>query len=164
MDPPRDPDLAVRLFGGRPEHRLALLRAAWPAAVGPDVARRTEVAALDRGILRIKVPDARWQRTLLRLRSDILSRLRSVAGDAAPRSLGFVAGEVAEPRDPPAPPPHPAPASFAPAPPPALVEAAGAIPDPEVRALFLASASRYFERFGSGQKERAGPGAGSATG
>ena len=41
MDTSRDPDFAARLFGGRPDHTLALLRAAWPAAVGPDVARRT---------------------------------------------------------------------------------------------------------------------------
>jgi len=163
MDRPRDPDLAVRLFGGRPEHTLALLRAAWPAAVGADLARRTEVAALDRGILRIKVPDARWQRTLLRLRGDILSRLRSVAGDAAPRGLGFVTGPVAEPRDAALPPP-PLPAPGSAAPPPALVEAARAIPDPDVRARFLASAARYFERFGTGQKDSAGPGPGSAAG
>jgi len=164
MDRPRDPDLASRLFGARPEHTLALLRAAWPAAVGEDLARRTELAALDRGILRIKVPDARWQRILLRMRGDILSRLRSVAGNAAPRGLGFVTGTVAEPSEP-APPtqPPPAPASSAPVPPPALVEAAGAIPDPDVRALFLASASRYLERFGSGQKDGAGPGPGSAV-
>ncbi len=97
MDRTRDPDLAVRLFGSRPEHTLALLRAAWPAAVGPELARRTEVVALDRGILRIKVPDAGWQRSLLRMRGDILSRLRSVAGGAAPRGLGFVVGPVAEP-------------------------------------------------------------------
>ncbi|HSD29342.1 MAG TPA: hypothetical protein VLL75_18710, partial [Vicinamibacteria bacterium] len=99
--------------------------------------------ALDRGILRIKVPDARWQRTLLRLRGDILSRLREVAGGAAPRGLGFVAGEMAEP---PEPAPQPA-AAPAPPPRPGLVEAARAIPDPEVRARFLAAAARYLARF-----------------
>ena len=160
MDRPRDPDLASRLFGARPEHTLALLRAAWPAAVGPEVARRTEVVALDRGILRIKVPDARWQRTLLRLRGTILSRLRSVAGGTAPRGLGFVAGPVAEPPEPTPPPP----VAPAPPPPPGLAEAARAIPDPEVRARFLAAAARYLGRFGSGQKESAGPGNGSSTG
>ncbi|HUL79722.1 MAG TPA: DUF721 domain-containing protein [Vicinamibacteria bacterium] len=157
MDRPRDPDLAARVFGDRPEHTLALLRAAWPAAVGPELARRTEVVALDRGILRIKVPDARWQRTLLRLRGDILSRLRGVAGGAAPRGLGFVAGRVAEQPEPaPSPPPAPVP------PPPSdLVEAAHAIPDPELRARFLVAASRYLGRFG-GQKKRAGAGGGAA--
>jgi hypothetical protein len=130
MDRARDPGLAARLFGSRPEHTLALLRAAWPAAVGPDLARRTEVVAFDRGVLRVKVPDARWQRSLFRMRGDMLSRLRSVAGGAAPRSLGFVVGAVAEP-------PEPAP----------LPPAAAAIPDPEIRARFMDVAARYVERF-----------------
>ena len=154
MDRTRDPDIAARLFGARPEHTLALLRAAWPAAVGPDIARRTEVVALDRGILRIKVPDTRWQRTLLRMRSDILSRLRGVADGAAPRGLGFVVGPVARPPEPvaarPATPPVPVPS--------AVAEAAAAIPDPEVRGRFLAAAARYLGRFA-----RAQAGGGSAS-
>jgi len=160
MDRPRDPDLAARLFGARPEHTLALLKAAWPAAVGPELARRTEVVALDRGILRVKVPDARWQRTLLRLRGDILSRLRSVAGGVAPRGLGFVEGRVAGPPD------AGRPVAVTPPPPlpPALVEAARAISDPDLRDRFLASAARYLGRFGGGQKESAGPASGSTSG
>jgi hypothetical protein len=157
MDRTRDPDLAARLFGARPEHTLALLRTAWPVAVGPELARRTEVAALDRGVLRIKVPDLRWQRTLLRMRADILSRLRSVAGGAAPWGLGFVVGKVAVPPEPvpvpPATPPAAAPSS--------VVEAAAAIPDPEVRTRFLAAAARYLARFGPDQ---ASGGSGSGTG
>ena len=62
MDQARNPDFAQRLFEGLPEPRLALMRAAWPAAVGADVARRTAVVAIDRGVLRIKVPDPGWQR------------------------------------------------------------------------------------------------------
>jgi hypothetical protein len=152
----RDPDFAARIFGDRPEHTLALLRAAWPAAVGPDIARRTEVVALDRGILRIKVPDAGWQRNLQRMRGDILARLRGVAGGAAPRGLGFVAGPV--PHVPQAVPPPPA----APTPPtpPAVTEAAAAIPDAEIRARFVAAAARYLARFGGDQKG-AGPASGS---
>jgi hypothetical protein len=145
---PRDPDLAARLFGGRPEHTLALLRAAWPVAVGPELARRTQVVALDRGVLRIKVEDLRWQRTLLRMRGHILSRLRGVAAGAVPRGLGFVVGPLAPapeplasvpPETPPAPAPH------------AVVEAAAAIADPEVRARFLEAAARYLNRFGPGR-------------
>ena len=158
MDRTRDPDLAARLFGARPEHTLALLRAAWPVAVGPELARRTEVAALDHGVLRVKVDDARWQRTLLRMRADILSRLRGVAAGAAPRGLGFVVGPVV-------PAPEPAPAVAPEAPPArasqALVEAAAAISDPEVRARFLAAAGRYLARFGPGQGS-GGSGSGAA--
>jgi hypothetical protein len=154
MDPTRDPDLAARLFGARPEHRLALLRAAWPAAVGPELARRTEVVALDRGILRVKVPDARWQRSLLRMRGDILARLRSVAGGAAPWGLGFVAGRVPEP---PAPVPPPPPVPTPPAPE-SVLGAADAIPDPETRARFVASAARYLARFRPAQADGGGSG------
>ena len=38
-----DASLARRLFGAVPARTLALVRAAWPRAVGPDLARRTEV-------------------------------------------------------------------------------------------------------------------------
>ena len=145
---PRDPDLAARLFGGRPEHTLALLRSAWPVAVGPELARRTEVAALDHGTLRIKVDDARWQRTLLRMRSQILSRLRAVAAGAAPRGLGFVVGPLAPGADPVLPAPQDPPIATAPR---AVAEAAAAIPDPDVRARFVAAAARYLARFGPGQ-------------
>jgi hypothetical protein len=153
MDRARDPDFARRLFGGRPEHRLALMRAAWPVAVGADLARRTQVVALDRDVLRIKVPDPRWQRTLLRMRADILSRLRGVAGDAAPWALGFVVGPVPEGAEPPAA-PSTRPASSAPRP--ALVDAAGGIADPEIRARFLEVAERYLARFRAGQSDDEG--------
>jgi len=160
MDRPRDPDLAARLFGSKPEHTLALLRAAWPGAVGDELARRTEVVALDRGVLRIKVPDLRWQRSLLRMRGFILARLRRVAGQASPRALGFVTGAVSDPGPATAPaalgaPPAPAPA------PASVAEAALAIPDPEIRAQFLAAAGRYLARFRAGQ---AGSGGSSGSG
>lgn len=161
MDRARDPDFAQRLFGGKPEHRLALMRAAWPAAVGADIARRAEVVAIDRNVLRIKVPDPRWQRTLLRMRGDILSRLRAVAGDAAPRGLGFVVGPVSETEE--ASPALPAAAAVVPRPvPTGVAEAAEGIADRELRARFLDAASLYFSRFGAGQES--GGGSGSARG
>jgi hypothetical protein len=143
MDRPRDPDLAARLFGGSPEHRLALVRCAWTAVVGPELGRRSEVISLDAGLLRVRVPDATWQRTLFRMRWDILARLRSIAGGAAPRSLGFVQGEVkAEPPPAPAAPPARIVEPSA-----ALVAAAAGIEDEELRAAFLAAAARYLGRF-----------------
>jgi len=150
MERPRSPDLAARLFGARPEATLALLRATWPTAVGDELARRSEVVAIDGGVLRVKVPDLRWQRTLLRMRGFILARLARVAGQAAPRRLGFVTGHV-EDRGPTTAPDRPA----APAPPPpaTVAEAARAIPDPEIRAAFLAAAGAYLARFGGPQAE-----------
>ncbi len=144
MDRPRDPDLAARLFGAKPEHTLALLRAAWPGAVGEELARRTEVMALDRGVLRIKVPDLRWQRSLLRMRGDILARLRRVAGRASPRAIGFVTGVVADPGPAPASPGLTTPPPKAPE---AVASAAQGIPDAEIRARFLEAAGRYLARF-----------------
>jgi len=146
MDRPRDPDLAARLFGSSPERRLALVRCAWVAAVGPELARRTEVVALDRGLLRVRVPDSAWQRTLFRMRGDILARLRAIAGAASPHALGFVQGEVKEL---PAPPPSP-PAPVALEPSAALVAAAAGIEDEALRAAFLAAAARYLGRFSPG--------------
>jgi len=159
MDRPRAPDLAARLFGSSPERRLALVRCAWPAAVGPELARRTEVVSLDGAQLRVRVPDAAWQRTLFRMRGDILGRLRAIAGGAAPRALGFVQGEVKE--EPPAPPAPPAARAAEPSA--ALVAAAAAIEDEALRAAFLAAAARYLGRFSSASDAGSATETGSAT-
>jgi hypothetical protein len=133
--------LARRLFGATPERTLALVRAAWPRAVGQDLARRTEVIALEAGTLRVRVPDARWRKELHRIQPDILGRLRDVVGDLAPRRMGFMEG------------PMPPPASSEPtrvrppSPPPAeVVAGASALADPELRARFLEVAARYLDR------------------
>jgi hypothetical protein len=140
--------MARRLFGGTPETTLALLRAAWPAAVGAELARRTEVITLESGTLRVRVPDATWRRGLLKMRGDILGRLRSVAGDLAPVRLGFVEGEVvATPAD--APPRGEAGPAASPTA--SLVAAAAGIEDEEVRQRFLTVAARYLRRFGGGR-------------
>ncbi|HEY6547442.1 MAG TPA: DUF721 domain-containing protein [Vicinamibacteria bacterium] len=132
------------LFG--PENALVLLRAAWPAAVGADLARRTEVVALEAGTLRIRVPDARWRNVLHRMRAQILAQLRAIAGDLAPARLGFLEASVPMPELA----ELPRAAAVAPASPPplpvAIVEAAAAIPDADVRARFLESAARYLGR------------------
>jgi len=138
------PDLAASLFGGDPAHRLALLKAAWPAAVGPDLARRSEVVVLDGEVLRIRVPDAIWRRSLWRMRADLLDRLRQVAGRAAPRGLGFIEGAVAASAEPAPPDPEPPPPDFLPR---GVAEAARSIPDADIRRRFEAAAARYFGRF-----------------
>src|SRR5512140_1071016 len=144
MERPRDPDLAARLFGSSPERALTLMRAAWPAAVGAELARRTELIAFDSGVLRIRVPDATWRRGLWRMRGDILARLRSIAGQAAPRSLGFVEGAVAVAEVPVVP---AGATAVAPAVPASVVLAASSIGDADLRARFLAAAGHYLGRF-----------------
>ena len=138
-----DARLAQRLFGAVPFRTLALVRAAWPRAVGPDLARRTEVIALEAATLRVRVPDARWRKELHRMQPDILARLREIAGELAPRRLGFGEGPVA-----------PAPSretrrtasATPPAAPAEVVAGASVLDDAELRRRFLEVAARYLER------------------
>lgn len=141
-------NVAEQLFGATPGRTLALLRAAWPGVVGPDLARRTEVVALEGDTLRIRVPDAGWRKALLRMRRDILIGLYRTAGGLAPRRLSFV--EAPWPSAPEPAPEHAVPAlepATPAAPPSALVAGAAAIVDPEERARFVATAARYLDRF-----------------
>jgi hypothetical protein len=136
-------DLAVRLFGSSPAHTLALLRAAWPLAVGPELARRTEVVAIEGTTLRVKVSDATWRKALLKIRGPLHGRLRRVAGGLAPARLAFCEGPVFQPPQPRTATPVDSPA----APPSAeLTAAAEHIEDPVVRARFLDAATRYLTR------------------
>ena len=132
-------DLAAKLFGSDPARVLTLLRAAWPLAVGPELARRTEVIALEGSTLRIGVPDAGWRKGLLRMQREILARLHQVAGDLTPRRLGFKDGCAPRPAEPKPTPPAAATTEA----PPAVVAAAEQIEDAEIRARFLETAARY---------------------
>jgi Dna[CI] antecedent DciA-like protein len=144
MDRAAARDVAEQLFGQSPERRLQLLRAAWPKAVGPELARRTEVVALDGNALRIRVADASWRKGLLRMRRDILSRLYGVAGRLAPNGLGFVEGGLAGASEPKAPPPTRVPPVRASG---FLAAEAARIDDAELRERFLESAALYLDRF-----------------
>ena len=138
-----DVSLARRLFGTVPARTLALVRAAWPRAVGPDLARRTEVVALEAATLRVRVPDGRWRKELHRMQPDILARLREIVGDLAPRRLGFVEGPVVAAA---APDPRRNEPLGPSAPPAAVVAGAAVLDDPELRRRFLEVAARYLER------------------
>ena len=144
--------LARRLFGAVPSRTLALVRAAWPHAVGADLALRTEVVTLEGTTLRIRVPDARWRKELHRMQRDILARLRETAGELAPRRLGFVEGPVATAAPTNAPRPEAA-RRFEPAPAPAAIvaEAAAAL-EPDLRERFLEVAARYLDRAKGGTR------------
>jgi hypothetical protein len=137
-------DLATRLFGRHPQHVLALLRAAWPAAVGHELARRTEVLGVEGRTLRVRVPDASWRKVLHRMRRDILSRLYRSVGDLAPAALGFQEGPITIADSPLRPPIHIAgPVPELPA---SVREAAAIIADDDLRASFSATAARYLKR------------------
>jgi hypothetical protein len=140
---PAAEDLAARLFGSSPARRLALLRAAWPLAAGSELARRTEVVAVEGATLRVRVADASWRKELLRVRGPLIGRLRRVAGALSPSRLAFCEGPISTPRESKA-----EPLGQGPAPPPsaALQAAAASIEDDAVRARFLDSANRYLAR------------------
>lgn len=133
---------AARLFAGGPAARLALLRALWPSAVGPEVARRTEIVGLENDVLRVRVADARWRKALFRVYRDIIVRLRRAAGSLAPARLGFMEGAVTVVPEPPAAPAPPPPAPL----PEAVEAAAAAIGDAEIRQGFRETAARYLQR------------------
>ena len=135
-------DTAARLFGGAPERVRALMRAAWPLAVGPELARRTEVLGIERGTLRIRVPDARWRTVLHGMQPDILRRLREIAGSLAPWRIGYVEGGMKD-ADPPLPPDVPGERADLPA---EVAGRAAEIEDEEIRERFLATATRYLDR------------------
>lgn len=124
--------------------RLALLRATWPIVVGPLLAGRTEVLAIEGASLRIRVADTRWRKVLHRMRDKILGRLREVAGALAPERIGFTEGPITaapaqEERQPPVSAPEPSVSAE-------LAETAEAIADDELRRLFLETAARYLQR------------------
>jgi hypothetical protein len=141
---PVERGLARRIFGATPEASLALLRSVWAQAVGPDLAQRTEVLALEGRALRIRVPDARWRKVLHRMQRDILLRMYEQVGDMAPKYLGFQEGAVSAP-------PQSSPQArrvVVPAALPAsLAAVAASIPDAEIRGRFEASAALYLSRF-----------------
>jgi predicted nucleic acid-binding Zn ribbon protein len=137
--------LGRRLFS-TPDLALKVLEAAWPPTVGPELARRTELVALEGGCLWVRVPDPRWRKVLHRMTGDLRHRLRRRVGDMAPARLAFVLGPVAESEQAATPQPE----AIAPGPPPeAVASAAQAIADPELRRLFLESSARYLRRHGT---------------
>ena len=70
---------------GRGLHLQAL--AAWRAAVGERLRRRSRVARLEGGVMTVEVPDAAWGEPISRLEAQILGRVRERMGDAAPRRI-----------------------------------------------------------------------------
>lgn len=75
--------------------------AAWPAAVGAAVSRNAWPARVARdGTLHVTTSSAAWAFELAQLTPDVLERLRSALGGAAPTALRFAVGPVPEPAAP----------------------------------------------------------------
>ena len=72
--------------------------AAWPAAVGGEVARNAWPARVARdGTLHVHTSSSVWAFELAQLAPEILERLRTELGEAAPRALRFAQGHLPEP-------------------------------------------------------------------
>jgi len=74
-----------------------LAAAAWTAAVGARLAAHTRVITLDRGRLIVEAEDPLWQKNLASLSAPILSNLRRLLGEMAPRELDFRLGAPRRP-------------------------------------------------------------------
>lgn len=96
----------VRRVLGRlgPGSAIAPLVAAWPAAVGDDVARNAWPARMSRdGTLLINTSSSAWAFELTHLEAVVLEQLREAVGAEAPAALRFVPGPLPEPPAPAAP-------------------------------------------------------------
>jgi len=91
---------AVRRELGRfgPAAGMAPLVGAWPAAVGPEIARNAWPARLARdGTLHVHTTDSIWAFELKSRAEEIRGRL----GEHAPARLAFAPGPIPEPLEPP---------------------------------------------------------------
>jgi hypothetical protein len=81
-----------------PAAGMSELVEAWPACVGEAIARNAWPARLARdGTLHVATASAAWAFELAHLEGQLLERLRTAAGDAAPARLRFAPGPLPEP-------------------------------------------------------------------
>jgi hypothetical protein len=70
---------------------------AWPAAVGPTIARNAWPARIARdGTLHVATSSSAWAFELGQLQEEILRRLRAATGAMAPSKLRFAVGKLPE--------------------------------------------------------------------
>ncbi|MBK5256798.1 MAG: DUF721 domain-containing protein [Vicinamibacteria bacterium] len=134
-------------FAAAEPHRLAVLKALWPAITGDAIANHSEVVGIQGDVMRVRADSASWIRTLRDLRGGLVLRLQRTAGSLAPRGLAFVLGPVT-PRKPRR---EIGPRRTAPpvsALPPAIRDQAERIPSPEGRDAYLRAAVAFQARFG----------------
>lgn len=72
-----------------PQTPLAATQAAWPRAVGEQLAAVAEPASERDGTLTIECADAVWAQELDLMQQKLLERLRAEVGEQAPRALRF---------------------------------------------------------------------------
>ena len=149
LEPAIARELGRQLFPPGSPQALSLAQAAWPRAVGAELAGRTQVLAIEGRTLRVGVPDARWRRVLHRMQGRLLAHLKALTGDLGLTRIGFSEGAFGSPSEPTAPTPSRVPRPL----PPGVADAATAIADPDVRQRFVEVATRYLTRFAPAPEE-----------
>ncbi|HET8813840.1 MAG TPA: DUF721 domain-containing protein [Solirubrobacterales bacterium] len=77
------------LRGVAPKTPLAAAQAAWPSAVGEQLATVAVPVSERGGTLTIECAEAVWAQELDLMQETLLERLRTVLGEEAPRALKF---------------------------------------------------------------------------
>ena len=149
VDPRRTETLAELLRAALPPKSrdrlfsLDLIVSRWGVVVGKELGLRSEPALFRDGVLTVRVADARWGRTILKLQSEIIPRLNAALGVSMVRRINFLrdgrsltasraGGSEADSRARPEPP-----ASAA------ILEVAKRIEDLELRDQVIRTAARY---------------------
>jgi hypothetical protein len=140
-----------RFFAEAEPHRLAVLKALWPAIAGEAVSNHTEVVGIQGDVMRVRADTASWLKTVRDLKGALIMRLQRAAGPLAPRAMALVEGPVApraarrktHTR------PTPIPVSALPEP---VRAAADLIPTREGREVYLRAATAFEARFGKATK------------
>ena len=90
-------DVARELARFGPAAGMVKIVEAWPGAVGPTIARNAWPARIARdGTLHVATSSSAWAFELGQLQEDVLRRLRSAVGAAAPAKLRFAVGKLPE--------------------------------------------------------------------
>jgi predicted nucleic acid-binding Zn ribbon protein len=89
-------DQELRRFGTTGS--MPAIVAAWPAAVGEDVARNAWPARISRdGVLHVNTSSSTWAFELTQLAAAVLEQLAAGLDEAAPKGLRFAPGHLPEP-------------------------------------------------------------------
>ncbi len=142
-------DLFPEFMRKQPQKDLPLdemVRAAWVALVGQQIASRSHVFRLYNTRLIVNVADSRWQKQLHRMEQRLLSRINKMLGSAKVSGLDFrvdpqmqVTPEAAPPRK------APGRENAPPAADADLERSAQGIADPALRELFLRTSRRMLK-------------------
>ena len=129
---------------------VELIGLKWAAAVGDELAARSEPASFHDGIVTVRVEDVAWGRMIMKLQNEIRPRLNKAMGFRAVKRIRFVIDgkplSTRVPEEPARPALEPVEPSSA------ILEAAESIGDTGLRDAMIGTASRYL----AAQKRRAG--------